>query len=419
MNLRQGVFLIGGLGTRLGRLTRQTPKPCIPVCGQPFLNYLIENAVRFGLSDIILLAGYRSDVVRGHFGPESRFATKLAQTGARIRIVEEPDPAGTAGALIHAQELLEDVFLLANGDTLFDFNWLDLLTINTGHGDLARLALRAVPDAGRYGRVTVDGDRIVRFGEPQPDRRAVQLINGGVYLLRRQILEAIDHLPMSIEADIFPKLASPGQLYGRAYDGFFIDIGVPDDLERANQTLDKALSRPAAFLDRDGVLNEDTGYVHRRDDFTWIAGAREAVKHLNDSGYLVFVVTNQAGVAHGYYEESAVNALHAWMTADLRGIGAHIDSYRYCPHHPDGRVEAYRKVCSHRKPNQGMITDCIARWRVDVSRSFLIGDKTTDIDAAKAAGIPGHLYSGGDLLSLVKTITAEHPVGHGVTQPRQ
>jgi D,D-heptose 1,7-bisphosphate phosphatase len=159
--------------------------------------------------------------------------------------------------------------------------------------------------------------------------------------------------------------------------------------------------RPAAFLDRDGVLNHDTGYVYDPVTFEWIAGAREAVKHLNDAGYYVFVVTNQAGVAHGYYEEAAIHALHEWVNGELRRGGASIDAFFHCPHHPEGKLVDYRRVCDHRKPAPGMLLSAGRRWPIDWSRSFLIGDRDSDIAAAAAAGIPGFKFAGGDLLAFL------------------
>jgi D-glycero-D-manno-heptose 1,7-bisphosphate phosphatase len=159
--------------------------------------------------------------------------------------------------------------------------------------------------------------------------------------------------------------------------------------------------RPAAFLDRDGVLNHDTGYVYRPDQFEWILGAREAVKRLNDDGYYTFVVTNQAGVAHGLYAEADIHRLHEWVNAELSRAGARIDAFFHCPYHPEGKVEAYRRVSDDRKPGPGMLLRAKQEWPVDWSRSFLIGDRDSDIAAATAAGIPGHKFGGGDLLAFL------------------
>ena len=160
--------------------------------------------------------------------------------------------------------------------------------------------------------------------------------------------------------------------------------------------------RPAVFLDRDGTLNADTGYLHRIEDFRWMPQAREAIRYLNDRGYLVFVVTNQSGVARGYYTEEDVARLHAWMREDLRRLGAHVDDIRYCPHLPDATVERYRQVCGCRKPAAGMLTDLLAAWPVDRGGSLMIGDKPSDLAAAAAAGIRGVRYQGGSLLELCR-----------------
>jgi D-glycero-D-manno-heptose 1,7-bisphosphate phosphatase len=162
--------------------------------------------------------------------------------------------------------------------------------------------------------------------------------------------------------------------------------------------------RPAVFFDRDGVLNEDDGYVFEITKLRWIDGAREAVKAANDAECLVFVVTNQSGVARGLFEESDVEALHKWMTDDLARIGAHIDAFEYCPYHPEALIEQYRLASRRRKPAPGMINDLLERFPVDVSRSIFIGDKPTDLEAARAAGIQGCLYSSGNLAEFLRPL---------------
>ena len=147
--------------------------------------------------------------------------------------------------------------------------------------------------------------------------------------------------------------------------------------------------RPAAFLDRDGVLNVDHGYTHRPDQLEWIPGAPEAVRMLNNAGYYVIVITNQSGVARGYYKEAAVHQFHGHMQDALRTQGAHIDAFYYCPHHPEGTVKEFAVRCRCRKPNPGMLEQAAREWPIDLGRSFLIGDKDDDMAAAAAFNIRG------------------------------
>jgi len=162
--------------------------------------------------------------------------------------------------------------------------------------------------------------------------------------------------------------------------------------------------RPAVFFDRDGVLNIDHGYVCDPSRFDWTIGAMEAIRLLNQRGYLVFVVTNQAGVARGYYDENTVHRLHAWMNAELARAGARVDDFRHCPFHPEGSVPAYRRMSDWRKPAPGMILDLMRSWPVDTANSFLIGDNESDIQAAVAAGIPGYLFNSDNLVRFVEGI---------------
>jgi D-glycero-D-manno-heptose 1,7-bisphosphate phosphatase len=158
------------------------------------------------------------------------------------------------------------------------------------------------------------------------------------------------------------------------------------------------LLRPALFLDRDGVLNEDRGYVHRWEDFSWIPGAREAVAAFNARNWWVFVVTNQSGVGRGYYPEADVLALHARMEADLAAAGARIDAFYHCPFHPEALEDRYRHPDPpDRKPNPGMLLRAMADWPVDAARSVMVGDKAIDLEAGQRAGVRSLLFPGGDL----------------------
>jgi len=160
-------------------------------------------------------------------------------------------------------------------------------------------------------------------------------------------------------------------------------------------------SQGAAFLDRDGILNIDSGYAHRPDQVQWVDGVFEAVKRLNQAGLYVFVVTNQSGIARGLYTEDHVRALHTWMDDAFRAQGAVIHDFAYCPHHPEGEVAAYRMACQCRKPGPDMLLQLMNAWPVQRQNSFLVGDRDSDLAAAQAAGIPGHLFTGGNLDAFI------------------
>jgi D-glycero-D-manno-heptose 1,7-bisphosphate phosphatase len=166
--------------------------------------------------------------------------------------------------------------------------------------------------------------------------------------------------------------------------------------------------RPAAFFDRDGVLNVDHGYVHTPDQLDLVSGAAAALRACHDAGFLVFVVTNQSGIGRGYFNEAALAAFHVHLRRLLAEQGGQIDDIRFCPHHPDAVVPAYRIVCDCRKPGPGMILDLARTWSVDLTRSFLVGDKDSDLAAADAAGVPGFRFAGGDLADFVGTIIDRH-----------
>ena len=383
----QCVILVGGLGARLGSLTRDCPKPMLPVGGRPFLCQLIDNAARFGFRRFLLLAGYLSDIVRAQFP----HGVHLTPGGVvNVEVLTEREPMGTGGALQLARERLAREFLMMNGDSFFDFNWLALC--EPLQGVVGRLALRRVEDASRYGVVACEGERIVGMLE-RPKTPGPDVINGGVYWLSREILEFIPaEGPASLERDVFPSAIAQGALRARLEAGPFVDIGAPQDYQAAIARGER--KRGAVFFDRDGVLNLDRGYTHEIETYEWLPGAREAIRFVNDRGLYAFVVTNQSGVARGLYTEEDVRRLHAHMQCDLLTSGAHIDDFRYCPHHPAAKIEAYRRLCDWRKPNPGMIRDLLAHWPVDLERSALIGDKDSDLAAATAAGVKGFLTDG-------------------------
>lgn len=231
--IEQAFILAGGLGTRLAPLTERAPKPMMLIDGKPFLEYLILNLARHRIQKIILSVGYLGEQIVNYFGDGTKF-------GVAIQYIHETTPAGTAGALKLAKVVLEDSFLMLNGDTLFDLNYLDLALFHSKHPDsIATLALRQERDSKRYGNIHLHENLITSFTEKPQTNPELSYINSGVYLLNKKILKYISKIPASIEKDVFPVLVEEKHLYGKVYpeDNFFIDIGLPDALSLARERI--------------------------------------------------------------------------------------------------------------------------------------------------------------------------------------
>lgn len=225
----QAVVLVGGLGTRLGELTRTVPKPMLPIAGRPFLEYLIQLLRREGFNRVVFCTSHLADVVENHFGDGAGF-------GVTVNYSREPQPLGTGGALRLARELLDPQFLVLNGDTIFDIPMRRLAELLQQHGTAnAAMCLRHVEDTGRYGSVQVTGDFVASFNEK--GRSGPGWINGGIYCLNRAAVDLLPAGTSSLERDLFPHLAARKQLCAMECDGYFIDIGLPETLARAAHEL--------------------------------------------------------------------------------------------------------------------------------------------------------------------------------------
>lgn len=395
MPVSQAVILAGGLGTRLGERSRGLPKPMQPVGGRPFLDHVVWNLRRHGVKDLIFSVGHLADSIVDFFGDGS-------SAGVSVRYVREPRPLGTAGALALCGDVLAERFLLLNGDTLFDVNLDDLDLLSRETGGTATLALRSVEDVSRYGEVALDGHWVTRFAEKEG--RHPGLVSGGLAVLDRSILDVIPAGPASLERDVFPGLVTARRMAARGYDGFFIDIGLPDTLDLAQTSVPRWRRKAALLIDRDGVMNKDHGYVCSPDRFEWTRHAVEAIKAANDAGLLVIVITNQAGIARGYYTEREFHAFTAWIDGRLRERGAHVDGWYHCPHHPRDGIGPLNMQCECRKPRPGLVRNAIAEWGLDPHACLMVGDKQSDLDAASACGIGGILYDpeADDLLDTLR-----------------
>ena len=395
---RQCVVLLGLFGT-------MPPPPCVPPqpllpCGdRPALAWMLREFVRFGVEEFLLLC---DDAACMSAQAADALAAGLPNH-ARLAVVPVPRQAGTGGAVLCARDRLDERFLLCTGDALFDCNLADLLAA-AAHDDAAvvgRIMLRRPDHASRAPPVSLLGDRVTAYRADAPvDSGAV---TAGIALFTRRLLDALQP-GCSLHDDVLPRLAADGALRGTVSSGWFCDLAIPDEIARARQDGPRRLRRSALFMDRDGVLNVDHGWVGTRDRFEWIQGALEAISCATQAGWHVFVVTNQSGVARGFYDEEAVRALLHWMADQAHRAGGTIDDTRYCPYHEDAAVEAYRRAHHWRKPAPGMLLDLIRAWELDPASCRMIGDQASDMQAAASAGVAGHLFPGGNLLDFVRPL---------------
>lgn len=227
--IEQAAILVGGRGTRLGSLTGSTPKPMLPVAGRPFLEYVVAWLRGQGVRQVVFCAGYLAEIVEQHFGDGRHH-------GVQISYSVEPEPGGTGGGLLLAKARLEEMFFALNGDTLFDVDLSVLAGLLVTHPEArACLALREVENVGRYGSIESDGHWVTRFAEK--NRAGRGWINGGIYCLRRSVLDDLPPAPCALEKDLFPGLAAQRRMMSYPFSGYFIDIGLPETLARAQDEL--------------------------------------------------------------------------------------------------------------------------------------------------------------------------------------
>ncbi|MDQ6867053.1 MAG: HAD-IIIA family hydrolase, partial [Pseudomonadota bacterium] len=282
-----------------------------PVGGWPILGNLLAEAARFGFEKVLLLASDQADRVKDYLAA-SGVGERL---GLQVEVIVAIDGAGTGGALWLARNHLDEWFYMLNQNCWFDFNWLSLIAVEGADQAIATIGVRRLTDAKGYSVVETDGSMVRRF-MGRSNLCGPGDVNSGVYLISRVIIENLS-TNCSLESDVFPILASAGRLRAEVRLSCFRDIGMPTDFEMVPDLIPRR-RRPAVFLDRDGTLNEDTGYVHLLEDFRWLPNSEMAIRKFNNVGFYVFVVTNQSGVARGVYGERDVLALHALMQSELR-----------------------------------------------------------------------------------------------------
>lgn len=376
---KQAVILCGGLGTRLKDVIKDIPKPMAPVGKLPFLDYLVSQLKQNGFNKFLFLTGYKSEVIENYFqGKEFNFSV-------------EKMPLGTGGALFNAFAKLEDEFFMLNGDTFFDIDFnIFLAFINSKEIPVA-LALRATSDVSRYGLVNInDNFAVEKFVEKTSldEKTPDGYINAGIYYFKKAFLKSYfenwNKKLLSIEKDIFPQMVNKSELFALPLGGKFIDIGIPEDYKKAQEEIPQRVckkAKPALFIDRDGTIINDPGYIFGT-DLTFFEDTVEFVRNYQEKGFYIFVVTNQSGIAKGKFSEEDSRITNNEVIRKYSSLGIKIDDLKYCPYHIYGCINKYSKNSIFRKPNPGMLLELGEKHKIDYKNSIMYGDRE-DIDKIK------------------------------------
>lgn len=378
--IKEAIILAGGLGTRLRDAVPDLPKCMAPVAGRPFLFYVINYLRSQGIKKFIFSLGYRHEVIQDYLNDQ--FIT------LNYECTIEKEPLGTGGAIqLACTKATEENVLITNGDTIFKINIEKLAAVHHDNVADATLALKPMTNFDRYGIVEIDNKSVItNFQEKQFCKQGN--INGGTYILNvKSFLETEWPPKFSFEKDFLE--TKKFRLFGSVQDEYFIDIGIPEDYNKAQtdfakpqldlNTIDKSWT---LFLDRDGVINEDKigSYIFNADEFVFMQGAPELFKKLTELFRHIIVVTNQRGVGKELMTVKDLSAIHSKMNKAIEEVGGRIDGIYYAP--------SLDNNDSLRKPNPGMAFQAKTDFPdINLSKSILVGNKLSDMQMGKNAGM--------------------------------
>lgn len=401
MNEVYAVITAGGKGTRVASINHSVPKPLLPIAGKPVLQHQIECLKRQGFERVTLTIGHLGDMVREYFGDGSRF-------GMKIDYMQEDVPLGTAGALYYLKGRVEDDFFLINGDLIFDVDLERMFAFHKAKQASATLLVHPNDHPYDSGLVVADSEGRVCgwLGKEEARGWYRNCVNAGIHILSPRLLKGLERpQKLDLDRDILKPLIPSGEVYAYRTPEYVKDMGTPDRITQVERDFQnglvrqKNLSNPqrAVFLDRDGTINRYVGFLKRPEEFQLLDGVAEAIRYLNQSGYLTIVVTNQPVIARGDVTWEQLEEIHRKMETLLGQEGAYLDGIFVCPHHPDsgflGEVPAYKIPCDCRKPKPGLLLQAAREYNINLSKSWMIGDSQRDIEAGQSAGCQTILVS--------------------------
>jgi len=389
MSITQAIIVCGGYGKRLGKITLKTPKPMLKINRLTVLEYIIKNLSRFGIKKVFLLCHYKYHLFKKKFHNKSFFDIK-------IHCIKEKKLLGSSGALYNAKNKLDNNFLFCNGDTFFDINFSDLIYEYFKSKKIAFIALKKIQKGNGYDFFRLNKKNLLLDNL----RNKSKLINSGIYILSKKI---IPHLVKvgSLEKNVFSKLIKKKKICGKEYNNQFLDMGRPTTFKKLPKFIEKTFTKPAIFLDRDGVINKNTGYVFKKEQFIWRKKIVNFIKTFNNKNFYIFVITNQSGVGRGYYNEKDVNSLHNWMTKKIRLNGANIDKIYYAPYYKYSKFRKYRLNRNLRKPSNGLFLKVKKEFNLNLKKCYMIGDSKTDLEFARNCKIKGFKLKFYDNINMI------------------
>lgn len=406
----RAVIMAGGKGTRVASVNDTLPKPMLPICGKPVLQHQVECLRRQGITEITLTIGHLGEQISNFFWDGSKF-------GVQIDYIQEKVPLGTAGALYHLKGKATNDFLLINGDLIFDVDFQRLMGFHKSKG--AAVTLLAHPNDHPYdsGIILADRDSRVTGWLTKEDKRGWyhNLVNAGIHVISPMLLEKMD-APKKIDLDreILRPLIPTGKVFIYRSPEYVKDMGTPERINQVERDLETGLvqkknlgqKQRAVFLDRDGTINRYVGFIRKPEDLELLAGAAEAIRRINQSGYLAIVVTNQPVIARGEVTWEGLDEIHRKLETQLGREGAYLDDIFVCPHHPDkgfpGERPEYKLDCDCRKPKPGLLIQAAEKYNIDLAKSWMIGDDQRDVDAGTAAGCRTAVVTVG--MNLLETV---------------
>jgi D,D-heptose 1,7-bisphosphate phosphatase len=399
----KAVIMAGGKGTRISSVARDVPKPMIKIGNKPVVEHEIECLRDQGFTDIILTVSHLGNIVMDYFGDGSGISPATGKPfEVSIQYYFEKEPLGNAGALFRLKDKLTEDFLLLNADAVFNVNFNRFVAYHNKKGGLVTLFTHPNNHPYDSGIIFADENNSIICWSAKEDARPKYYrnrANAGLHVISPKVLETeVKTQKIDLDRQLLKPLAGTGKMF--AYDSpeYVKDMGTPERYEivcrdfRDGKVQAKNLHKKqkAIFLDRDGTINKYVGFLRNIDDFELLLGVSEAIKKINESGYLCIVVTNQPVIARGEVSMEELQEIHNKMETLLGGDGAYVDSIYYCPHHPHkgyvGERLEYKIECECRKPKPGMLLKAAEDFNIDLSQSWMIGDGENDVKAGEAAG---------------------------------